>query len=232
MKQAIVLFVGLFLLITYTPLQAGWDFTDTLDDWKATGWEEFNYTGDANPDAKLIQNADGTVTIVDPSSTANFYMMRRTQWDAPYTVQLRVKVDFIAGKGAGQNPAISSYVKDRISVQPVLTTNSIADWSINNFFEINTMEFQIFTIVAQKDGSANIYVNNEFKKPALVVPVGATTFYPETRLEIGSPTGAVSTITVDYVAFGQGEILEIWARGASVEPIGKITSLWSNLKRL
>ncbi|MGQ9609453.1 MAG: hypothetical protein ACUVWN_09130 [bacterium] len=93
------------------------------------------------------------------------------------------------------------------------------------------MKFQIFTIVAQKDGSANVYVNNEFKKPALVVPVGATTFHPETRLEIGSPTGAVSTITVDYVALGQGEILEILARGATVKPIGKIASLWGSLKQ-
>lgn len=231
MKQT-VLFMSLFLLVTPVVLQAGWDFTDTLDNWKATGWEEFNYTGGGNPGAKLIQNANGTVTIFDPSSTANFYMMRRTEWDVPYTVQLRVKVDFIAGKGAGQNPAISSYIKDKISIQPVLTTNAIADWSIKNFFEINTMEFQIFTIVAQKDGSANIYVNNEFKKPAMVVPVGATTFYPETRLEIGSPTGAVSTITVDYVALGQGEILEIWAQGASVKPQDKMTSLWGSLKRL
>lgn len=230
--KRLLLFWGLFLLISSVSLQADWDFTDTLDNWKATGWEEFNYTGGGNPDAKLIQNANGTVTIVDPSSTANFYMMRKTEWDVPYTMQLRVKVDFIAGKGAGQNPAISSYVKDKISIQPVLTTNAIADWSINNFFEINTMEFQIYTIVAQKDGSANIYVNNAFNKPAMVVPVGATTFYPETRLEIGSPTGAIATITVDYVALGQGEILEIWSRGANVEKYGKIASLWGSMKQL
>ncbi len=41
MKQT-SLFVVLFLLVISAPLHADWDFTDTLDNWKATGGEEFN----------------------------------------------------------------------------------------------------------------------------------------------------------------------------------------------
>lgn len=225
-------FLLLVLSLIAQPLWgADWDFTDTLDDWEATGWQEWNYTGGGNPDAEIIQNTGGTVTIVDPSSTANFYMMRKTEWAAPYTAQLRVKVDSIADKGAGQNPVISSYVIGLISVQPVLLLNGIADWSLGNIFEIDTTEFQIFTIVAQDDSSAHIYANDDFDAPALVIPAGVTSFFPETRLEIGAPTGAVATITVDYVALGEGEILEIFEGGLAVKPNAKLTVLWGDLKR-
>lgn len=230
MKQ-IILIVGLSLLVAHIAWGADWEFTDALDDWEATGWQEFNYTGGGNPDGKLIQNDDGTVTVVDPSNTANFYMMRILDWDVPYTVQLRVKVDSIAGQGSGQYPVISSYVVGKISIQPVMHHDAISDWPVNNIFEVNMEEFQILTIVARMDGSADIYVNDNFDAPALVVPVGATTFYPETRLEIGAPTGAVATITVDYVALGQGEILEIWAGGLAVEPYDRLSVLWGNLRK-
>ena len=225
------LFAGLSLLAAQIAWGADWDFTDTLDDWEATGWQEFNYTGGGNPDGKLIQNNDGTVTVVDPSGAANFYMMRRLDWDVPYTVQLRVKVDSIAGQGSGQYPVISSYVAGKISIQPVMHLDAISDWPLNNIFEINMKEFQILTIVAKQDGSADVYVNDNFDAPALVVPVGATTFHPETRLEIGAPTGAVATITVDYVALGQGEILEIWAGGLAVEPYDRLSVLWGDLRK-
>lgn len=230
MRQ-VALFAGLLLLIAPITWGADWDFTDTLDNWEATGWEEFNYTGGGNPDGKIIQNNDGTATVVDPSNTANFYMMRKLDWDVPYTVQVRVKVDSIAGQGSGQYPVISSYIVGTISTQPVMHMDAISDWSLNNIFEINMKEFQILTIVAQEDGSADIYVNDNFNAPALVIPVGATTFYPETRLEIGAPTGAVATITLDYVALGQGEILEIWAGGLAVEPHSRLSVLWGHLKK-
>jgi len=229
--KRIALFACLFLLVARIGLAADWDFTDTLDDWQATGWEEFNYTGGGNPDAELIQNIDGTVTVVDPSNTANFYMMRKMEWDVPYTIQLRVKVDSIGGEGSGQYPAISSYVVGKISVQPVMHFDAISDWGCNNVFEIDMTEFQILTIVAQADGSALIYTNDDFSSPALIVPVGATNFHPETRLEIGAPTGAVATITVDYVALGKGAILEIWADGLAVEPYNRLPVLWGNLRK-
>ena len=81
--KRITLFVNLFLLIAHIAWGADWDFTDTLDDWEATGWQEWNYSGGGNPEAELIQNDDGTVTVVDPSGTANFYMMRKTNWEVP-----------------------------------------------------------------------------------------------------------------------------------------------------
>lgn len=227
-----VLLVSLSLLTIHTVWGVEWEFTDTLNDWKATGWQEWNYTGNGNPEAKLIQNDDGTVTIVDPSDTANFYMMRRTDWDVPYTVQLRVKVNSIAGQGSGQYPAISSFVVNKISSQPIMLLDGIADWPINNFFPVNMKEFQILTIVVQEDGSSDIYISDNFEKPALKIPIGATTFFPETRLEIGSPTGAVSTITVDYVAFGEGEILKIFETGQAVANLNnKLPITWGELKR-
>ena len=227
----IISIAGLSLLVVCVAWGADWELIDTLDNWQVTGWEEWNYTGDGNPDGKVIQNADGTVTVVDPSNTANFYMMRKLDWDVPYTIQLRIKVDSIGGEGSGQYPAISSYVAGKVSIQPVMHLDAISDWSVNNVFEVNMEEFQILTIVAKQDGSADIYVGDNFDAPALVVPVGATNFHPETRLEIGAPTKAVATITLDYVTLGKGEILEIYTEAAAVEPCGKLPVLWSSLKR-
>lgn len=186
-----------------------WQLKSALFNWRWEGWKLRNYTGKLPKNARITQKTNGTITIYDPSRTANLYIARKTAWKLPFTVQVRLKVDEIIGDEVKMLPVITCLIKDKVSIQPVLNLNGISTWHHKDFYPVDTTTFHTYTIVANTDRSADIYLDDNFGTPALHIESGETTFSPYTRLEIGSPTDAISKITIDHICYTQGKVLEL-----------------------
>ncbi len=140
--------------------------------------------------------------------------MHKTEWEPPFTVQVRLKVDDIAGialKSSGEKigllPKVSCFFQDEVGIQFVLDLNEITTWYNRGFYVVDTTAFHTYTIVVNRDRSGEVYIDNNFAAPALRLRPDEATFIPGSRLEIGVPTHSISKMTIDWVCYTQGVVL-------------------------
>ncbi len=191
-----------------------WQFKSALFNWRHEGWEEFCYQKRLPLTGGIIQNSDGTITIDDRSREANLTIIHRTEWEPPFTVQVRLKVGEIAGISSkthgeriGLMPKVSCFVRDEICMQFVLDLDEITTWYYRGSYPVNTTVFHTYTVVVNEYGRGNVHVDNNFAFIALRLQLDEASFIPGSRLEIGSPTHSVSKMTIDYVCYTQGVVL-------------------------
>jgi len=190
-----------------------WQFRSAMFNWKHEGWEAFCYQGKLPLAGEIIQNSDGTITSDNQIRGANLTIVHRTGWEPPFTAQVRVKVDEIAGISSktreekiGLMPKISCCVRDEMYVQFVLDLDEITTWYYRDSHPVDTTVFHVYTIVVDEHGRGDVYVDDNFASPALKLQPDEASFLPGSRLEIGSPTNSISKMTIDHVCYTQGVV--------------------------
>ena len=220
-----------------------WDEFSPLDDYVAEEWETYG----SNAQGVLTQNADGTVTIADDRGDANFYMVHDTAWVVPYTVEVRLRVDEEGGEDAnGPHCTIACLINDDLhpegeTWQPSFALDRFGGWNLNGndpIFEHDLSGFNTFTVVCRFDEEArdlvmigqgggseqcayDVYLNRNFGEPAVTFHGTGWGGWPEVdidgRLDIGWPNPSTGTMTVDWVRWGSGVILDANEPGTPVE---------------
>lgn len=213
-----------------------WDGFSPLDDYAAEGWEP--YTSNANTDVLLTQNTGGTVSVKDNNESGNFYMVRDVTWLVPFTVEANLRLDQAGGNDAsGPHGTISLFINDEDnpvgeSWQPSFGVDCFGGWNINSdptapadMTKFNTItivcrfnEESLETVlngnasVAAQVGEYDLYLNRDFTKPAVTFHGTNFAGWPEVdidgRLDIGWPNPSTGTMTVDWVRWGSGVILD------------------------
>lgn len=213
-----------------------WDGFSPLVDYKAEKWEP--YTSNANTDVLLTQNNDGTVTVKDNNAAGNFYMVRDVSWLVPFTVEARFRIDQAGGEDAnGPHCTISLFMNDAQnpageSWQPSFGVDKFGGWNLSAdpTADADMTKFTTITIVCRYNeealerllggdtaanaevGAYDLYLNRDFSKPAVTFHGTAFAGWPEVdidgRLDIGWPNPSIGAMTVDWVRWGSGIILD------------------------
>ena len=193
-----------------------WQFRSSMFNWRHEGWEEFCYQKRLSSTGGIIQNSDGTITIDDRVRGANLTIVHRIGWEPPFTVQVRLKINEIGGISSktreekqGFLPKVSCFIRGELGIQFVLDLDEITTWYCRSAYPVDTAVFHVYTIVVNEDGRGDVYVDDNFASPALMLQPDEAMFIPGSRLEIGSPTHCVSKMTIDYVCYTQGVVLAL-----------------------